>query len=263
MSLATDKGEKQPEAPYRVIALIPARLESTRLPRKPLLELGGQPLLKHVWERTMRMERADHVAIATDSEEILEQAAGWGATVYMTRPDCASGTERIASLLDRLKGDFFLNVQGDEPFIEAGLLDSMVQVWDNTRCDVVTPVHRITAHTAIADPNLVKVVRGADGRALYFSRSPIPYVRGMPLEQWPQHCAFWAHIGVYGYTREILGRYTRMPAVDIEQAECLEQLRFLHQGYRVQTLETTYHPLGVDTAGDLEQARRRIAQGKG
>lgn len=241
-----------------VSVIIPARLGSTRLPRKALIDIGGKPMLQHVWEQASKMRKADRVAIATDSEEILERAEAWGATVFMTSPDCQSGTERLASLLSKLDSEFFLNVQGDEPFIQPDLLDSLVQVWENTRCDLVTAVYRIRTHREVLDPNLVKVVRRNDGEAMYFSRSPVPHVRGVPQEQWPTEHTFWAHIGVYGYTRETLARYTELAPGQLEQCEKLEQLRFLEHGMSIQAVETAYEPLGIDTPEDLELARSQL-----
>lgn len=241
-----------------VSVIIPARLGSTRLPRKALIDIGGKPMLQRVWEQASRMQKAGRVAVATDSEEILEQAEGWGAEVFMTSPDCQSGTERIATLLPRLDSAFFLNVQGDEPFIQPDLLDSLVQVWENTRCDLVTAVYRIRTHREVLDPNLVKVVRRHDGQALYFSRSPVPHVRGEATETWPEGAAFWAHIGVYGYSRETLARYLDLAPGELETAEKLEQLRFLEHGLSIQTVETAYQPLGIDTPEDLELARSQL-----
>ncbi len=241
-----------------VSVLIPARLGSTRLPRKALLDIGGKPMVQHVWEQASRMKCADHVAIATDSEEIKAAAEGWGATVYMTSEDCQSGTERLATLLPQIDSQFFLNVQGDEPFIQPDLLDSLVQVWQETGCDLVTALYRIRTQREIFDPNLVKCVRRADGQALYFSRSPVPHVRSTPQEDWADGHVFWAHIGVYGYSRQTLSRYLDLTPTPLEQSEKLEQLRFLEHGLSIQTVETAYQPLGIDTPEDLELARSQL-----
>lgn len=241
-----------------ISVVIPARLGSTRLPRKVLLDIGGKPMLRHVWERASAMTLATEVCIATDSDEVAVAAQSWGAQVAMTSPDCASGTERIASLLATLKGDFILNVQGDEPFIPPALLDALVAAWQETGADIVTPVYRITDVQALADPNRVKVVRAGDGRALYFSRSTVPHIRGRPPEHWAESGLHWAHIGVYGYTRPVLEAHAQLSPSALEEAEKLEQLRFLDHGYRIQTVESAYHPLGVDTQEDLERARATI-----
>src|SRR6478736_10122223 len=205
-----------------VIVAIPARLGSTRLPRKVLLDLGGKPVVRHVWEKVMLMKSADRVVILADSEEVVSVARGFGAEVIMTDPECASGTERLASVLDQVPGDFYLNVQGDEPFIDPALLDALVARWRETRCELVTAVARVKHWDQLVNTNCVKVVRACDGRAVYFSRSPVPHLRGVPVELWPERETFWSHIGVYGYDRATLAGYFALPVTHIEKIESLE-----------------------------------------
>ena len=242
-----------------VSVVIPARLASTRLPRKVLADLGGKPVLRHVWERVARMKRATEILVATDSEEVAAATAEWGGQYVMTSPDCRSGTERIASILDGLKGQFILNVQGDEPFIDPVLLDALVERFANYGGDVVTPVYPIRELATLTNPAVVKVVRGADGRAWYFSRSPIPHVRGVPIEEWPARGLHWGHLGVYGYARSKLAVYATLPESPLEGIEALEQLRFLEAGWRIQTVETDYHVVAIDTLEDLIRARSLLA----
>lgn len=243
-----------------VTVAIPARLASTRLPRKVVLDLGGKPVIRHVWERVKRMRAADRVVILADSEEVLRLCRDFGAETLMTDPACASGTERLASALDAgLPGEFFLNVQGDEPFIEPELLDALVNRWRETRCQLVTAVARITDAERLTNPNCVKVVRSGDGRALYFSRSAVPHLRGVPVAEWPSREDFWSHIGVYGYDRDTLAGYAGLPVTRIEKTESLEQLRFIEHGKNFQTVETDYHPVAIDTPEDMENARRLLA----
>jgi len=241
--------------PMNVSVVIPARLASTRLPRKVLADLGGKPVLRHVWERVARMRRATEILVATDSEEVGQAVAGWGGQFVMTSPECRSGTERIASILDGLKGQFILNVQGDEPFIETALLDSLVERFVAHGGDVVTPVYPIHDAALLSNPAVVKVVRGADGRAWYFSRSPVPHLRGVPMEQWPARGLHWGHLGVYGYARARLQQYSFLPECPLESIEALEQLRFLEAGWCIQTVETHYHAVAIDTPDDLVRAR--------
>jgi len=241
-----------------ITAVIPARLASTRLPNKLLLDLGGKPVLRWVWEQVRATTSADAVYIATDSEKIFTAATEWGANVLITSPDCPSGTYRIASLLDQIEGDFFLNVQGDEPFIQPKLLDALVAVWRKTNCDLITAVAKITDEQALIDSNQVKAVMNHAGRVLYFSRSPIPHIRDVPQDAWLQTHTYWGHIGVYGYTREVLAKYRELPPSDLELKEKLEQLRFLEHNFYFQSVQTDYQPIGIDTAADLEAARLRI-----
>ncbi len=238
-----------------VSVVIPARLASTRLPRKVLADLGGKPVLRHVWERVARMRKATEILVATDSEEVAQAVAGWGGQYVMTAPECRSGTERIASILSGLKGQFILNVQGDEPFIDPALLDALVECFIKNGGDVVTPVYPIRDQAVLVNPAVVKVARGADGRAWYFSRSPIPHIRGLPLEQWPARGVHFGHLGVYGYARAKLAAYASLPESPLESIEALEQLRFLEASWRIQTVETDYHAVAIDTPEDLARAR--------
>lgn len=243
-----------------VLVVIPARLASTRLPNKPLADLGGKPLLQHTWERAAQMTTADRLLIATDAEEIRQVAEGFGAQVAMTSPDHPNGTARIASLLcEHMDAEFILNVQGDEPFIEPALLDELVERWRQTRCELVTAVRPIDSVEELHNPNCVKAVRGRKGQALYFSRSAVPFLRGVEKDEWlDSGTPYWAHIGVYGYTRAALEAYAHMEPTLLEETEKLEQLRFLEHGFSIQTVVTSYRPLGIDTPEDLEEARARL-----
>ncbi len=234
---------------------IPARLGSTRLPRKVLLDLGGKPVVQHVWERAKKVKQATRVVILTDAEEVAKVARCFGAEVIMTSPDCPSGTARIASVLDQLPGEFFLNVQGDEPFIEPDLLDQLITRWKETKCRLVTAVSKITKTERLQASSVVKVVRAENGEAIYFSRSPIPFLRGVEITDWVKQKDYWSHIGVYGYDRATLAGYARLAPTELEATESLEQLRFLAHGITFQTVITNYHPVAIDTAEDLEAAR--------
>ncbi|MEI6597913.1 MAG: 3-deoxy-manno-octulosonate cytidylyltransferase [bacterium] len=237
------------------ILCIPARLGSTRLPHKVLLDLGGKPVVQHVWERAKKVRQASRVVILTDAEEVAKVARGFGAEVIMTSPDCPSGTARIASVLSQLPGEFFLNIQGDEPFIEPDLLDQLITRWKETKCRLVTAVSKITQTERLQSSSVVKVVRAENGEAIYFSRSPIPFLRGVEIAEWVKRREYWSHIGVYGYDRATVAGYAKLAASELEAAESLEQLRFLAHGMTFQTVVTQYHPVAIDTAEDLSAAR--------
>jgi 3-deoxy-manno-octulosonate cytidylyltransferase (CMP-KDO synthetase) len=241
-----------------VTLCIPARLASTRLPRKVLLDLGGKPVFQHVWERARQVRQADRVVVLTDADEVAEVARGFGAEVLMTDPACPSGTARMASVIERLPGDFFLNVQGDEPFIDPALLDGLITRWQDTRCALVTAVARITTAERLLAASVVKVVRAENGEAIYFSRSPIPHLRGVDPAEWVTRRDYWVHIGVYGYDRATLAGYAQLRATELEATESLEQLRFLAHGRTFQTVVTDYHPVAIDTPEDLAVARRMV-----
>ncbi|MEO0794371.1 MAG: 3-deoxy-manno-octulosonate cytidylyltransferase [Verrucomicrobiota bacterium] len=243
----------------KISVVIPARMESSRLPGKILLDIGGKPMLRHVWERALEMRLADEIVIATDSSEVMETAQSWGAVAHLTPKECPNGTARIATLLDRLIGDFIINLQGDEPLMESALLDGLAESWRQDGGDVVTAVRRIEDDAELRDPNLVKVVLGQRSQALYFSRSPVPFLRDAADDCWVAHHDYWAHIGIYGYSRKTLEQYSTLAPGTLEQIERLEQLRFLEHGFSIRTVNTQYHPLGIDTPQDLERARALFA----
>lgn len=240
------------------IAMIPARLGSTRLPRKVLADIHGKPLIWHVWNRVKQATTFDAIYIATDADEVRHAAESWGAQVLMTSPDCRSGTERIASVIDQLDADLIVNVQGDEPLVSPTMLDDLVRSWQQKPTELITPIFRIDSRDDLMSPNIVKVARAGDGTALYFSRSTIPYVRDLPPDQWIEKYQFWGHIGVYGYRRDVLAAYPSLPVTILEQMEQLEQLRFMDAGYRFNTFVTDYHPIAVDVAADLERVRNLL-----
>ncbi len=247
----------------RTIAVIPARMQSTRLPGKMLADIHGHPLIWHVWQRVMQARQIQRVLIATDSEQIQTAAQALGAEVVLTSPDCRSGTERIASILDQIDADFVLNVQGDEPLIDPALLDALIERWQITQCEMITPVFRIQNTEELRSPNIVKVARAASGQALYFSRSPVPFFRDAPIEEWLQHCTYWGHTGVYGYRRDVLEHYSAMPESALEHIERLEQLRFLEAGVSIMTMEAAYRSIGVDVQPDLDHVRAILAEKRG
>jgi 3-deoxy-manno-octulosonate cytidylyltransferase (CMP-KDO synthetase) len=233
---------------------IPARLASTRFPGKLLAEINGMCVLERVWRQVNQAQCGKNARIVTDSPEIEQAARRWGASVIMSDPHCSSGTERIASVLDQIPEDFILNVQGDEPFIEPKLLDALAARALETQADLITPVFKIEDASELFNPNIVKVVRAQGGRALYFSRSTIPYIRGKEPEEWLGAHTFWGHVGVYGYRRSVLAHYLELPCSTLESVECLEQLRWLEASYVIQTVETTYRCIEVNTPEDLDKA---------
>ena len=245
----------------KAIAVIPARLESTRLPRKVLADIHGNPMLWHVWTRTKKATKLDDVIVATDSSEVLSLVKSWGGNSMLTSKDCQSGTERIASLASQLDADYVINVQGDEPLVSYLMIDNLVQYCFETHCDLATAVFQLKSHEDLINPNIVKVVRAENNRAIYFSRSPIPFSRDHSPENWINHNEYYGHIGIYAYRREILDRYVELPHTKLENIEKLEQLRFLDAGIEIQTIVTDYHPIAVDVHEDIEFVRKIISQG--
>lgn len=241
-----------------VVAVIPSRYGSTRLPGKSLINLCGKPLVQWVYERTRQARHLDRVVVATDDGRIADAVRGFGGEVVMTRADHPSGTDRIAEAVQELDAGVIINVQGDEPLIDPGLIDQLARAlsaeggWDMGTA--ATPI-RETAE--LANPAVVKVVWDRDHRALYFSRSAIPHVRdAAPGKVEPG--LHWRHIGLYGYRRAFLERMVQEPPCPLELAEKLEQLRALHLGARMLVLRTDHVGLGVDTPEDVPRAEAAL-----
>ncbi|MDR0444781.1 MAG: 3-deoxy-manno-octulosonate cytidylyltransferase [Puniceicoccales bacterium] len=243
----------------KISIVIPARFASTRLPRKLLLDLAGHPVLYHTWKRASSIHGIDEVLILADYEEVADVAQKFGATVWMTDPQCSSGTERIASVADRFAGDFIINVQGDEPFIDTQLLAAIANDARKGNGDIITAAYRISELSELENPNRVKVVLGHQREALYFSRNPIPFVRDVEKKYWLQYSTFWGHIGVYGYSKSFLQDLPHLPPGILSETEKLEQLQFLEAGKRIHVLEASKPTLGIDTAEDMERARKLLS----
>jgi len=232
--------------PLKILGVIPARYASSRFPGKALVSIGGKTMLQHVWERASQARYLTGVVIATDDERIRDAALAFRARVVMTRSDHASGTDRVAEAASASDAAIFVNIQGDEPMIDPDAIDAAVLgLLNDDDVPMSTLKKRIENPRDVTDPNVVKVVTGRSGNAIYFSRSPIPYVRD-PEEAVIQY----KHIGLYVYRRDFLLAYPDLPIGPLEQAERLEQLRALENGFTIRVTETEYESLGVDTPAD-------------
>ena len=230
----------------RICVIIPARLESKRLPRKPLIDLKGKPMIYHVYEKAVASGVGD-VYVATDSKEIESVLSGMGVPVIMTGK-ASSGTERVYLASHLIDGDIFINLQGDEPLINPESLKILKDGFLKDMPDVGTLAVEKEDKDEFLDPNVVKVVTDRNGYALYFSRSPIPYGSNV----------FLKHIGVYMYTREFLRIFSNLEQAPMEHSEKLEQLKVLFHGYKIKVYKTPYDSIGVDTRDDLERVKRII-----
>ncbi|MDE6431887.1 MAG: 3-deoxy-manno-octulosonate cytidylyltransferase [Opitutales bacterium] len=243
----------------QVTICIPARLNSSRFPKKILADLCGKSVLQHVFDRTRTCRGVNNIFILTDSDEAKDVATNFGAQVIETSDKCVSGTERIVSVLDKLPGDFIINIQGDEPFFDIEIIDRMLTKAAVSDADIFTPIFKFENMEDVADPNCVKVIINYAGRALYFSRSIVPYVRDeKDVSKWMKHADYYGHIGIYGYRRAVLERYHDMVKGKLEFIEKLEQLRFLENGFLIDTVETSNRTIGIDTPEDLERARNLL-----
>lgn len=241
----------------KFLAVIPARYASTRFPGKPLARLGGKPVIRRVWEQVTQVF-ADAV-VATDDQRIIEAVEAFGGRAVMTSPDHRSGTDRCREAVEKSGGtpDIVVNVQGDEPFIAPSQLRAIARCFDDPSTDIATLVKPFTPADGLAaleNPNSPKVVLGTAGQALYFSRSVIPYLRGVPREEWLERHTFYKHIGMYAFRRETLFAVTALPQSALERAESLEQLRWLENGYRIRTGISDVETIGIDTPEDLAKA---------
>jgi 3-deoxy-manno-octulosonate cytidylyltransferase (CMP-KDO synthetase) len=245
----------------RISAIIPARYASSRFPAKPLALIGGKPMIERVYESVLKCQQFQQVVVATDDERIANCVHAFGGNVMMTRSDHQSGTDRIAEAARQLPDtDVIVNVQGDEPFIQAEQLDQVCAFFQDPRVDIATLAHPLQELDRILDANVVKVAMAASGRALYFSRSPIPYLRGLPQAEWPTSQKHFQHLGIYAYRTEVLIQLTALPPSPLEQAESLEQLRWLEAGYSIYVGITPHKSIGVDTPEDLAKAEHLLKQ---
>lgn len=236
----------------KVVAVIPARYASTRYPGKPLVDLGGKPMIQRTYERVASVAGWYKIIIATDDLRIFDVAKSFGAEVMMTAETHVSGTDRCAEVLVNLveEIDYVVNIQGDEPYIEPGQLIELINEF-STNAPILTLVKQITTIDTLFNPNSPKVVLDNQHQALYFSRHPIPYMRGLPQEDWLSHHRYFKHIGLYAYRADILAKISQLPASDLENAESLEQLRWLQHGFPIRAVETQFETIGIDTPEDL------------
>ncbi len=234
----------------RILGVIPARFASTRFPGKALASLDGRPMIEHVWERASKSSYLTDLVIATDDERIASVARRFGARVRMTSPHHPTGTDRLAEVASAIEASLYVNIQGDEPLINPEAIDAAIlPLTDEPELAMGTLRKRIDFADEVQNPNVVKVVTNLAGDAIYFSRSAIPFERdgreGLPV--------YYKHIGLYVYRRDLLLKYPDLKVGPLEEAERLEQLRALENGFRIRVVDTEYESLGVDTPQDLER----------
>ncbi len=251
-----------------VLVVIPARYGSTRFPGKPLALLAGKPMIQHVYEGAAKATGVDEVVVATDDERIATAVSRFGGKAAMTNPQARSGAERVAEVARTRTAQVVINVQGDEPLVHPDMIAPLADFLTRHQAvPMASLMTQLTHQEDLSNPNVVKVVVDRDGFALYFSRAPIPYVRGdqgsfklqaPSFKTSPAACslqpAAWKHLGIYGYQRHFLLQFPSLEPTPLEQAEQLEQLRALEHGYRIKLLETVHDSIGVDTPEDLKRA---------
>lgn len=250
----------------KFIGIIPARYASTRFPGKPLADLGGMTVIERVYRRAS--SALDDVAVATDDRRIFDAVEAFGGKAVMTSAEHRSGTDRCREAYDNLgsDADVVVNIQGDEPFIDPSQLRQLAGCFDDDGVDIATLVRPFPAgkpFEALDNPNTPKVTLSPTMDALLFSRSVIPYLRGVERSEWPARHQYYTHIGLYAYRADTLREITRLPQSPLELAESLEQLRWLENGYRIRVAVSECPTIGIDTPADLEAARRFLEETEG
>ncbi len=242
------------------IGIIPARFQSTRFPGKPLVILDGKPIVQWVYENARKA--LDEVYVATDDERIFRAVEDFGGKAVFTSANHQSGTDRCAEaagkIAQKMKVDVVLNIQGDEPFIRPEQIESLKTCFNTPETEIATLIKPISNIAEITNINRPKVVINKNQEAMYFSRSPIPFVRGCQPEDWLMQHTFYSHVGMYAYRYDILLELTKLPVGMLERAESLEQLRWLENGYRIKTTQTLFENIGIDTQEDLEEAEKML-----
>ena len=238
----------------KFICIIPARYASTRFPGKPLAILGGKTVIQRVYEQVK--EVINDVYVATDDQRIYDQVEAFGGKVVMTSPNHRSGTDRIEEALQHIGGnwDVVVNVQGDEPLIQPSQISTLCACFDEPQTEIATLGKPFATMEAVENPNSPKIVVDNKGFALYFSRSIIPFVRGIEKDNWLTHYPFLKHLGIYAYRTDVLKQITQLPQSSLELAESLEQLRWLQNGFRIKVGTTNIETIGIDTPADLKKA---------
>lgn len=240
----------------RILGVIPARYASSRFPGKPLADLLGKSMVQRVYLQCKKSKHLSEIVVATDHQQIYDHVVAFGGRACMTSENHPSGTDRCREALELQAGsfDFVVNIQGDEPFINPQQIDLLCA---SLRADteLATLIQKITTHEQLVSPNEAKVVLNSNHEALYFSRSPIPFVQKVPLQEWIDKTVFYRHVGLYAYRHDILQKITRLPVSALEKAESLEQLRWIENGLKIKTVETAEEEgLCIDTPEDLEKA---------
>jgi len=242
----------------KTIGIIPARFASTRYPGKPLAVIQGKSMIQRVYEQAVQAEKLCKVVVATDDVRIAHEVEAFGGNVCLTRADHISGTDRCfeALGLQAIQYDAVVNIQGDEPCIHPEQINQIVSLLENGNDEISTLVFKIQKEDELFNPNTVKVIFDLTGRAIYFSRHPIPYLRTIAANQWINNHSFYKHLGIYGYRSACLEKITQLSPSNLEKAESLEQLRWIENGITITVGITQYESFGIDTPADLEKVMK-------
>ncbi len=241
----------------KFIAIIPSRYASTRFPGKPLVEIGGKSMVQRVYQQAAKVFGA--VVVAVDDERIFNHVQSFGGKVVMTSTEHKSGTDRLAEAVEKIDIDkkdlVVVNIQGDEPFIKPEQMKELKDCFNDATTQIATLVRKIEDHEELFNINIPKVVINSKQEAIYFSRNTIPFLRDYPKEEWLRYNDFFAHIGIYAYRYDVLKQIVELPQSNLEKTECLEQLRWIENGYKVKVNISHFKNIGIDTHKDLERIK--------
>lgn len=236
----------------KAIGIIPARYDSSRFPGKPLIDIAGQTMIQRVYNQCKHATSLSEVIVATDDQRIFDHVKSFGGNVVMTSKAHQSGTDRCAEVMQHIKGfDVAINIQGDEPLIDPQQIDLLVSCFEKEETEIATLIKRIEHKEDLFNENKPKVVLNTKGEAVYFSRQAIPFQRSVPASEWLDRRPYYNHIGIYGYLTDVLQEITKLPISDLEAMEALEQLRWIDNGYTIQTAISTHSNEAIDTPEDL------------
>ena len=240
-----------------ILGIIPARYASKRFPGKPLVDIAGKSMIRRVYEQAKKCVDLAEVIVATDDGRIYDHVVNFGGLAIITSADHQSGTDRCAEVaLQRPQYDVIINIQGDEPYIDPEQVSKLAACFNDADTQIATLIKKVQNEQELFNPSSPKVIVNKLSEAIYFSRSPLPHIRGQEQKDWLNYFTYFKHIGIYGYRADVLQQITKLPVSSLEKAESLEQLRWIENGYRIKVSETELETYAVDTPGDLEKLFR-------
>ena len=241
-----------------ILGIIPARYASTRFPGKPLVDIAGKSMVQRVYEQAKKCQSLTEVIVATDDERIFSHVVKFGGVAVMTSTEHQSGTDRCAEVADlHPQYDVIINIQGDEPYIDPEQITKVAACFISKDVQLATLIKKIETLEELHNPNSPKVIINKHAEAIYFSRAPLPYLRGQEPDEWLKHYTYFKHIGIYGYRADVLKQVTKLPVSPLEKAESLEQLRWIENGYRIKVAETELETHAIDVPADLEKIKNQ------
>ena len=238
----------------KILGIIPARYASTRFPGKPLVDIAGKSMIQRVYEQAKKCSQLSEVIVATDDDSIFEHVQNFGGKAVMTSAAHQSGTDRCAEVAEKYpEYDVIINIQGDEPYIDPEQISKLISCFDDADTQLATLIKKVLNEQELHNTNSPKVIINKNSEAIYFSRSPLPHIRGQEPQHWLRHFTYFKHIGIYGYRADILKQITKLPVSPLEKAESLEQLRWIENGYKIKVAETKIETIAIDTPDDLKK----------